>query len=275
MNLTFENVYTISLDVFKNEIIDLSTISFFDPWTIGMICLKAIENKDKDESNLILPSNINVKQYLKRMHLDKFLQELPCSFNCLNQFKEIDLEEHDTPNIQEILHCHFRDDFNARLESWIRRMFKNFGLNDNDEGFATAIVGELGNNVFDHNEGVWPTNVRGAIIIAQNYPKVKKIDVTVADPGVGFFGSLRSVEPNPPLTDIEAIKMGLRGITGRVGERRGDGLKIIQKWTINQLNGILRIHSGDGLVIVDKNGQEERSVNTIIGTLAEFIVSYN
>lgn len=197
MDLIFENVYDISLDVFKNEIIDLSTISFVDAWTIGMVCLKIIENKDKDKSTLILPSDINIKKYLKRMHLDKFLQELSCSFDCLDQFEEIDIKEHDTPNVQEILHCKFRDDFNARLESWIRKMFKNFGLNDADEQFATAIVGELGNNVFDHNEGVWPTDVRGAIIIAQNYPKIKKIDVIVADPGIGFFWFVKRCNTRP------------------------------------------------------------------------------
>lgn len=90
-----------------------------------------------------------------------------------------------------------------------------------------------------------------------------------------FFGSLRGVIPDPPLNDIEAIKMGLRGITGRIGERRGNGLRIVQEWTINQLNGLLRIHSGNGLVVVDKNGQKEHSVNTILGTLAEFVVLYN
>jgi len=166
------------------------------------------------------------------------------------------------------------DEFNARLESRIRKIFKNFGMKDADEQKATALVGELGNNVFDHNEGVWSTDVRGAIIIIQNYPEIKKIEALVADPGIGFFGSLRGIEPDPPLTDIDAIKLGLQGISGRVGERRGNGLLLIQDWTINQFNGIIRIHSGSGLVVVDKNGQKESNVNKILGTLAEFVVLY-
>src|SRR5436305_863822 len=32
-------------------------------------------------------------------------------------------------------------------------------------------------------------------------------------------------------SDIEAIKLGLAGNTGRVGEIRGNGLKLIQQWT--------------------------------------------
>lgn len=48
----------------------------------------------------------------------------------------------------------------------LKSMLKNFGLNVDDEARATALVGELGNNVFDHNDGQWPTDVRGAIILA-------------------------------------------------------------------------------------------------------------
>ena len=85
-------------------------------------------------------------------------------------------------NVYEITHSLYRDDFNARLTK-IRSMFKNFGMSDEDDvNRATVLVGELGNNVFDHNEGLWPVDVRGAIIVGQNYPKLKKIEVAIADP---------------------------------------------------------------------------------------------
>lgn len=274
MELTFNTIYPKSPDVFKGNIINLEEFSFLDPWSIGMICLKLIENKDSTNKNLLLPNSRETKQYLKRMHLDKFIQELPCnSPYYLGQFEGIDFNEYDNPNVQEILHCSFRDGFNAQLESRIRRMFRNFGMQGDDERRATALVGELGNNVFDHNEGIWPSDVGGAIIIAQNYPKKKKIEVLVADPGVGFLNSLKGVEPKPPTTDIEAIVMGLKGITGRVGEKRGNGLILVQKWTRDQ-SGSLRIHSGSGLVMVDRKGQKRHQVNKIPGTLAEFVVSY-
>ena len=48
-----------------------------------------------------------------------------------------------------------------------------------------------------------------------------------------------------------------------------------QDWTINKFNGIVRIHSGNGLVIVDKDGIQSRVVNKILGTLASFVVTYN
>ena len=169
------------------------------------------------------------------------------------------------------MHCNFRSDFEARLSSKIRIMFKNFGLGSDDESMATALVGELGNNVFDHNEGSWPTNIRGAIILGQHNQMKKQIEVVVADPGIGFRGSLSIADPNLK-SDVDAIMLGLSGVTGRVGEPRGNGLKTIPNWTINKFNGIVRIHSGNGLVVVDKDGQHATTVFPIVGTLASFVV---
>ncbi len=152
-------------------------------------------------------------------------------------------------------------------------MFKNFGLNDEDAHRALIIVGELGNNVFDHNLGNWPTNFSGSIIAAQNYPRLNRIEMIVADAGVGFLGSLRNAFPDLT-TDIAAIKKGLEGNTGRIGENRGNGLKTIQKWTIGNFHGILTIHSGGGLVQVDENGTQEKEVAPIVGTLAQFVIYY-
>lgn len=272
MDLTFNTIYKDLDKVFKNHLIDLGDIDFFDPWAIGMVALKAIENKDHVDKSIKLPKDENIQTYLKRMHFGDFISSLTYK-DAAKELENFQINEYENDNIQEIVHCLYRDDFNARLESKIRRMFRHFGLGEEDEQMATALVGELGNNVFDHNEGVWPMDVRGAIIIAQSYPKLKKIEVLVADPGVGFLGSLKEL-PNKPDNDVEAIKLGLSGITGRVGEKRGNGLKTIQNWTINEFNGIIRIQSGNGLVRVDKDGIKEKVVNKILGTLAELVVYY-
>jgi hypothetical protein len=153
-------------------------------------------------------------------------------------------------------------------------MFKSFGLNENDAQRATALVGELGNNVFDHNLGNWPTKVSGCIITAQRYPNTKSIEIAVGDPGVGFYGSLKAAFPNVR-NDIEAIKLGLAGNTGRIGEIRGNGLKLIQQWTLQNFSGKVMIHSGNGLVIVAKAGMKEYSVNKILGTIAQFMINYS
>ncbi len=272
MDITFYNIYEKSSEIFNGHTINLKKCGWCDPWTMGLVCLKAIEYKDSPDKKLILPDDQDVVAYLKRMHLDWFLEELTYH-EFLKLLAEKAIVERENLNIHEIMHCQFRDDFGARLSSRIRMMFRNFGMNADDESRATALVGELGNNVFDHNEGAWPTNVRGAIILGQHNPKKKQIEVVVADPGIGFRGSLKVLDPSLT-SDIEAIKLGLSGVTGRVDERRGNGLRVIQDWTINKFDGIVKIHSGSGLVVVDKDGQKPQTVFPVIGTLASFVVRY-
>src|SRR3989344_5323579 len=237
MDFTFETSYKNFNSVFHDGEIDLSNIDFFSPWGIGLVCLKAVENMDRADKALKLPRKSDTLTYIKRMHFAVIMQELTYA-PFLDKLNGLEIQEHDNPNVHEIMHCSFRDEFAARLESKIRLIFKAFGLNDNDEQKATALVGELGNNVFDHNAGSWPTNVVGAIIIAQNYPNLKCVEVVVADTGIGFLNSLKVAKPDLK-NDIEAIKLGLAGVTGRVGEKRGNGLRTIQDWTINQFRGIV------------------------------------
>jgi hypothetical protein len=271
MDLVFRNCYE-EHGWLTGHTIDLTRMGFCDPWTIGLVCLKAIEWKDEADRELRLPTNVDALTYLKRMHFDTFMQAMGYE-SFLGPLRMLPHIELDNPNVHELMHCTYRDEFNARLSSRVRRMFRNFGMSDPDEQRATALVGELGNNVFDHNEGVWPTSIGGAIVVAQNYPRKQHIDITVADPGIGFLGSLAVRDPNL-VDDVAAIRLGLSGVTGRVGEARGNGLRIVQDWTINKFHGIVRVHSGAGLVVVDEDGQKARTVPRILGTLASLVVEY-
>jgi len=221
---------------------------------------------------IILPTDVNVLRYLKSLHFDDMLKELGYE-DGLHIFEQVSVVEQDNPNVHQITHCRYVDEFNARLGRF-ERMFRNFGLSDEDAHRALIIFGELGNNVFDHNLGNWPTNFSGSIVVAQNYPELKRIECVVGDVGVGFLGSLRGAFPELQ-TDIQAIKKGLDGFTGRIGEKRGNGLKTIQNWTINNFHGILTIHSGNGLVQVDEHGIEAIETNSLLGTLAQFVIHYS
>ena len=273
MDIIFNNIYDQMPKIFKEHTIDMRECSWCDPWVIGMICLKSIEYKNFRDKNLILPKNKDILLYLKRMHFDIFMEELTY-INFLDPLNKICINEKDNLGVHEIMHCNFRDEFNARLSSKIRKMFTGFGMSSDNEPLTTSLVGEMGNNVFDHNEGLWPTDVRGAIILAQHFPTKNKTEVVVADPGIGFLGSLKP--SNPSLKDdSEAILLGLSGVSGRVGEKRGNGLKVMQDWTLNRFDGTVRIQSGGGLVVVDKNGKHTSSVGPILGTLVSFVVKYN
>ncbi|MEI8175083.1 MAG: hypothetical protein WCG28_03990 [bacterium] len=256
----------------QNSTIDLSNVDFMHPWDIGEICLMLIERQSLPDKKLILPKNKNLLSYLKRIHFDQFLNELGYKESA-QVLSAINSPELENLNLQEITHCRYVDEFSGRLGHF-ERMFKNFGLNDEDAKRALVIVGELGNNVFDHNIGSWPTNFNGSIILAQNYPQMKRIEVVVADAGVGFLGSLKNAYPDL-MGDIEAIKKGLEGYSGRIGENRGNGLRLVQKWTIKNFHGILFIRSGAGLVQVDEDGCQSQEVAKVVGTNAKFVIYYS
>jgi len=252
--------------------VNFSHFTFMHPWDIGLVSLAIVKHQaEKGDGNIVLPENTDLRAYLKRMHLGSLLHELGCT-SAADLLGAIQLTEHTTMNIQEILHCRYIDEFSARLGHF-EKMFRNFGLDEEDAKRAVVIVGELGNNVFDHNLGNWPTNFSGSIIAAQNYPRLKRIEMIIADAGVGFMGSLRGAFPDLK-SDVEAIKKGLSGHSGWIGVRRGNGLQTVQRWTIDNFHGALTIHSGNGLVQVDEHGIEARETVPILGTLAQFVLQY-
>lgn len=271
MDESIEDFYNLLPKIVNGHTIDLSCLDFIHPWTIGASCLLLIEYQQFEDRRVILPTNNDLLHYLKRMHFDERLKEFGYR-DAATIFAGTSISEHENLNVHEITRCRYADEFSARLGQF-EQMFRNFGLNDEDARRALVIFGELGNNVFDHNLGNWPTNFSGSIVVAQNYPAKKRIECVIADVGVGFFGSLRAAFPDLH-SDLEAIQKGLEGYTGRIGETRGNGLKTIQNWTINNFHGILNIHSGKGLVQVDESGIQAKEVMPILGTLAQFVLYY-
>lgn len=271
MELKYQNFYKNIDKILDNAVINLSEVSFMDPWAIAWISLKLIEIYKLEGTDIILPINSDLLCYLKRIHFADFLNELNYR-KTAEKLNNLAMNENVNMNVQELLHCNYRDEFDGRL-SKILQMFRNFGLNSDDASLAATLVGELGNNSFDHNLGSWPTDVSGNIILAQNYPKLNKIQIIVADPGVGFLGSMKAAYPELN-SDLEAIKKGLSGFTGRINEKRGNGLRLIQKWTIDNFYGTLSIQSGAGLINVNYEGMNKNEVKPILGTIAQLMIEY-
>lgn len=271
MNLDINSICKHYNKIIQDSVIDLSEISFVHPWAIAFCCLNIIKKHRLPDKRLTLPKNIDALRYLKRIHFDEFLIEMGYD-EAAKKLRNIQITEKDNLNIQEITRCRYRDELDARLGRFIA-MFENFGLNDNEARLTTALLGELGNNVFDHNSGNWPTDISGCIIVAQNFPQMKRIEFVVCDPGIGFKGSL--IVRFPELKDdIEAIKKGLAGNTSRINEERGNGLKFIQQFTIGKFSGNLTIHSGAGLVEVSERGITEKIVPKILGTIVQIMLYY-
>ena len=133
-----------------------------------------------------------------------------------------------------------RDIFSARLQSFI--------LNT-EKYLEAAIIGEIGNNSFDHNFGFANAYPSGVYFDTQYKQKF----IILADYGRGIRQSLLSVLPSIS-SDVEAIEIAFtKRISGRSPEQRGNGLKFVSE-TIQQSNWHLFFQSGFGTCAIDKNG---------------------
>ncbi len=113
-----------------------------------------------------------------------------------------------------------------------------------------SVAGEIGNNSYDHNLGLWPD----APGIFFGYDLNKK-QIVLADRGVGILETLKRVRPG--LTkDFDALDVAFTEVlSGRAPESRGNGLKYVKEVVSeNKLN--LFFQSGDAILTMPAKGKE-------------------
>ncbi len=136
-------------------------------------------------------------------------------------------------------HCPTRDVFEARLEK-MNIVLKRAPELGEVSFLLVAIAGEIGNNVFDHNLGNW----RDEVGMYFYYDVVSRC-VVIADRGLGVMSTLKRVRPEIK-NDCEALKVAFKEIvTSRAPEKRGNGLKLVEKLVLAQ-NMKLDLYSGAG-----------------------------
>jgi len=148
-----------------------------------------------------------------------------------------------------------RDVFTARVQSFVLETKKYL---------EAAIIGEIGNNTFDHNFGFSSTHPIGVYC---NVAYLRKYTV-LADYGKGVRQSLLFVLPSIA-SDVEAVEIAFtRRVSGRSPEQRGNGLKFVSE-AIQQNNWHLYFQSGSGSCSIDRNGiQFAEEAFPVVGCLA-------
>ena len=135
-----------------------------------------------------------------------------------------------------------RDVFTARIQSFVM---------ETEKFLEAAVIGEIGNNTFDHNFGfnsAYPKGVYSNVAYLQKY-------TVLADYGRGVRQSLLVVIPSIT-SDAEAVEIAFtRRISGRSPEQRGNGLKFVSE-TIQQNDWQLYFQSGFGSCSIDRNGMQ-------------------
>jgi len=143
------------------------------------------------------------------------------------------------------LYCQTQDVFSARLEK-LRQELVNLYQDNPIVFMVPAIVGEIGNNSFDHNLGNWP-DVLG-IFFGHDVAKKR---VIVADRGQGILQTIRRVRPQIS-TDTEALRVAFTEmISGRAPEARGNGLKFVRS-SVMKYPLSLTFQTGDAELILNQ-----------------------
>lgn len=140
--------------------------------------------------------------------------------------------------------CDTRDIFQGRLDTMYRSLI-SAGRGKQESALLTAVVGEIGNNCFDHNLGQW-NDVAGCWFDhgVQDQP----IWVLITDRGQGVFSSLRRVQPALK-TEQEAVELAFhKRISGRSPEQRGNGLKFVRSVINENASRGLYFASGQGII---------------------------
>jgi hypothetical protein len=133
-----------------------------------------------------------------------------------------------------------RDVFSARIQSYIQ---------ETNKYLEAAIIGEIGNNTFDHNF-IFQQNLPWGVYCNLSY---KNKYIALVDYGMGVRQSLASVMPSIG-SDMEAVQTAFtRRISGRSPEQRGNGLKFVSE-AIQENHWYLYFQSGSGSCLIDNNG---------------------
>lgn len=146
-------------------------------------------------------------------------------------------------------YCPTNDIFQNRLIKMQNLLAKTEDLST-PFSLIVALVGEIGNNSFDHNLGNW-RDLPG-IFFGYN---IEKRTIVLADRGQGLLKTLKRVKPELTI-HAEAMHVAFTEmVSGRAPESRGNGLKFVKNIvTTNPLN--LLFESGDAKLSLQEDDQD-------------------
>lgn len=166
------------------------------------------------------------------------------------------------PSLDTKSYCETRDIFQERLDKMTHFFVQQKVLPEADIYLIAAIVGEIGNNSFDHNLGSWP-DLTGIFF---DYDTTARC-VVLADRGQGVLTTLKKVRPGLQ-NDLEAVETAFKErLSGRSPENRGNGLKFVRQ-TVHDQKLHLTFLSGSAKAVLNDTLLVEKSDTPLRGCLA-------
>lgn len=153
----------------------------------------------------------------------------------------------------------------------------NKKFEQNAVALFTGVIGEVGDNCFTHNAPGW-VDISGCWF--EYKLDNKTFSCVIADRGRGILVSLQAARPSLA-NHQDALQVALteRGVSGRLPEKRGNGLKFVTD-ALNQLpRGSFSLQRGDAVFRCELPLDQSRISayignisNTIRGTYCEISV---
>ncbi len=123
-------------------------------------------------------------------------------------------------------YCASRDFFIAQADNLSADLKIGGKINDSDAYMILAMIGEIGNNSFDHNIGNWPD--APGVFFGWSIDN-SGAQIILADRGQGVMATLKKIKPEIS-NHQEALKVAFfERISGRAPESRGNGLKFVRE----------------------------------------------
>ena len=149
---------------------------------------------------------------------------------------------------EAVFYCPTSSDYKGRL-SKLQSALEKLGEFRDYYPLIVAVVGEIGNNSFDHNLGNWP-DISGIYFSFD----LNKRQVALADRGQGVLRTLKKVRSEIK-NDEEALRVAFtEKLSGRAPESRGNGLKFVLQIVLER-NIQLEFYSGGAKASVVENGK--------------------
>lgn len=137
-----------------------------------------------------------------------------------------------------------------RLESaFLHLLSKAIGDAPGSRNAIYYPISELTTNIFDHSQSDtgW--------ILAQWYPKKRYLDLCIIDRGRGLAATYKE-ELGLTLTDNEAIRKALAGVSTKKEKERGYGVRTSKNVVCKALGGSFTLISGSAAYLVEQHNEQ-------------------
>jgi histidine kinase/DNA gyrase B/HSP90-like ATPase len=237
-------------------LIDATSLEWASP--ADLTAIAAMASTDVGNTNLALPNNPDVAQYLHRMGLTELVKEFGATVSGPNLTSVVNPLPDRLPEVRQLKNSTDAGIFASDVYKLV-----NAHAGDKCARIFHTMLGELLANTIHHAAS--PPGAFGAAQVHSGAISGRSgVEVSVADAGIGI---LKSLHKNPAYSQlgssVEAIRIALhQGVTSVVGEEhRGDGLSRVAH-QLHQHGGRLLLRSGDGTVRVSPGGRKFAQTGT-------------